>query len=266
MARLGLDYAVLREANPGLIYCSLSGYGASGPLLQEAGHDSNYLAASGVLHRNGQTMPYAADPPLADVSGSLFGVIAILGALRARDADGSGCAIDIGLADTPMPLQMFPIAEYGLNGTVPQRNETYLNGGAAYYHVYATRDGRHVALGAVEPKFWAAFCNAVGRPEWAARQSEKLPQHRLIADVAERLGAMTMDECAARIGPANCCFSPILDLGEALASPQHQGRGIVRKTPDGFLQALFPAKVDGLPPATRPKLREGEQAPKHQKP
>ena len=264
MKRLGLDYAVLREVNPRLVYCSLSGYGASGPMAHAAGHDANYLAASGVLYRNGETMPYPGDPPLADVSGSLFGVIAILGALRARDADGRGCEIDIGLADTPMPLQQFAIAEHGLNGRVAQRNETYLNGGAAYYHVYATQDGRHVALGAIEPKFWAAFCNAVDRPDWAARQTETLPQKVLIADVAALIATMTMDECVARIGPADCCFSPILDLGEAVASPLHQGRGLVRQTPDGRLQALFPAKVDGLPPATRPKLIEGGHAPNNE--
>ncbi len=89
------------------------------------------------------------------MSGSLFGVIAILGALRARDADGQGCAIDIGLADTPMPLQLFQVAEFGAGRPCRGAASTYLNGGAAYYQVYATRDGRHIAVGAIEPKFWA---------------------------------------------------------------------------------------------------------------
>lgn len=261
MRRLGLDYEVLRTVNPGLVYCSLSGHGASGPSALAAGHDANYLAASGVLHRNGREAPSFYDPPLADVSGSLFGVIAILGALRARDADGRGCEIDIGLADTPMPLQLFQIAEYGFDGTVPQRGATYLNGGAAYYQVYATRDGRHVVLGAVEPKFWAAFCHALDRPDWVPRQAEATPQTALIGDVAALIATMTLDECVARIGPADCCFGPILDLGEAIASPQHGARGLVREAPDGGLQALFPARVDGIPPASRPKLRDAGAAP-----
>ncbi|MGI4794575.1 MAG: CaiB/BaiF CoA transferase family protein [Janthinobacterium lividum] len=256
MKRLGLDYAVLREINPGLVYCSLSGYGASGPSARAAGHDANYLAGSGILHRNGQTSPFAYDPPLADVSGSLFSVIAILGALRARDADGQGCEIDIGLADAAMPLQMLAIAEYGGLGTVPQRGQTYMNGGAAYYQVYATRDGRHMALGAIEPKFWAAFCAALKRPDWVPRQTEAVPQSDLIADVAATVATMTMDECIARIGAADCCFSPVLDLGEAIASPQHTARGFVRAAPDGRLLALFPAKVDGQVPALRRKLRQ----------
>ncbi len=255
MQRLGLDYPVLRRVNPGLIYCSLSGYGASGPMAQAAGHDANYLAASGVLHRNGQDLPVFYDPPLADVSGSLFGVIAILGALRAREADGLGCEIDIGLADTPMPLQLFQVAEHGATGAVPQPRETYLNGGAAYYQVYATWDGRHIALGAIEPKFWAAFCGAACRPDWAARQAETLPQAALTADVAALIATLTLDECVARFAAADCCVSPVLDLGEAIASPHHRGRGLVRPAPDGALQALFPARVDGLPPASRPPLR-----------
>ena len=255
MHRLKLDYSVLREINPGLVFCSLSGYGASGPLVREAGHDNNYLANAGVLHRNGQTGPTFFDPPLADVSGSLFGVIAILGALRAREADGQGCEIDIALADTAMPLQIFQVAELGATGAVPQRCGGYLNGGAAYYQVYRTRDGRHVALGAIEPKFWGAFCNATGRPDWIARQTEPTPQHALISEVAALIETMALDDCVRRFGPADCCLTPVLDLGEAIASPHHRARGLVRMAPDGALQPLFPAKINGMPPATRPRLR-----------
>lgn len=255
MRRLGLDYPVLREVNPGLIFCSLSGYGATGPMAHAAGHDSNYLANAGVLHRNGQTGPMFFDPPIADVSSSLFGVIAILGALRARDADGQGCEIDIGLADTVMPLQAFPISEHGATGSEPARGGYYLNGGAAYYQIYRTRDGRHAALGAIEPKFWASFCNAAGRPNWIARQSEAMPQAALIADVAALIATMDLAECVSRFEAADCCFSPVLDLAEALASPHHASRGLVRRAPDGALQALFPARIDGIPPTSRERLR-----------
>ena len=262
MQRLGLDYEVLRAVNPGLIMCSLSGYGVTGSKAQEAGHDANYLANSGMMHRNGGTF---YDPPIADLSGSLFGVIAILGALRARDTDGQGCAIDIGLGDTPMALQIFPIAEFGATGTVAQSRTTYLNGGAAYYQVYAAKDGRQMALGAIEPKFWAAFCTAAGRPDWIARQQDTLPQTALIAEVAALLSALTTDECLARFEPADCCFSRVLDIGEALDSAHHRDRALVRSAPSGALQALFPAHVDGTPPATRPapiqatKIHEGTQ-------
>ncbi len=254
MKRLGLDYESLRAINPGLIYCSLSGYGASGAMAQVAGHDANYLATAGILHRNGDNMPVFTDPPLADVSGSLFGVIAILGALRARDADGLGCEIDIGLADTPMALQVFQLAEYGINGHVPQRRESYLNGGAAYYQVYGTQDGRHVAVGAIETKFWHALSTAAGRPDWIARQGEALPQKALIADVAGYFATVTLARCLEIFASPDCCVSPVLDLAEAVASPHHASRMLVRKSPDGALQSLFPAWIDGKPPASRSAL------------
>ena len=207
-----------------------------------------------MLHRNAQEKPFFYDPPIADVTSSLFAVIAILGALRARETDGLGCEIDIGLADVAMPLQLFPIAEYGAGGAIPQPRSTYLNGGAAYYQVYATRDGRHVAVGAVEPKFWSAFSDAAGRPAWIARQAETLPQARLIADVAARIGEFTLAECAERFADDDCCVSPVLDLGEALSSPRVSERGLVRRSPAGALQALFPARIDGRAPNSRKPL------------
>ena len=254
MQRLGLGYAALKKINSGLVFCSLSGFGAAGPMSQAAGHDANYLAQAGVLHRNAQDKPFFYDPPVADVTSALFAVIAILGALRAREADGLGCEIDIGLADVAMPLQLFPVAEYGSNGAIPQPRATYLNGGAAYYQVYATRDRRHVAVGAVEPKFWAAFSHAAGKPEWIARQAETLPQAKLIADVATSIGELTLVECVERFADDNCCVTPVLDLGEALSSPRTTERGLVRRSPGGALQALFPARIDGQVPNSRPKL------------
>lgn len=254
MQRLGLGYAELRKINPGLVFCSLSGFGAAGPMSQAAGHDANYLAQAGVLHRNAQEKPFFYDPPIADVTSSLFAVIAILGALRAREADGLGCEIDIGLADVAMPLQLFPIAEYGANGAIPQPRTTYLNGGAAYYQVYATQDQRHVAVGAVEPKFWVAFSNAAGQPEWIPRQAETLPQVKLIADVAASIGKLTLAECTEKFADDDCCITPVLDLGEALSSPRTTGRGLVRRSPGGALQALFPARIDGQTPNSRQPL------------
>jgi alpha-methylacyl-CoA racemase len=253
MARLGLDPETLRARNPRLITCSISGYGAAGPLAQQAGHDGNYLAGAGVLHRNG-VPPRFFDPPIADLSGSLFAVIAILGALQARAADGRGCHIDLGLADVAMPLQLFEIAGFGATGQVPQPNATYLNGGAAYYQIYPVAEGRHVMLGAVEAKFWHAFCQAAGHPDWIARQAEPLPQHALTGDVAGFFTTLTLDDCGSRF-TGECCVSPVLDLAEAVASPHHAGRGLVTRS-GGGLQSLFPAWIDGAPPQPRKPLME----------
>ncbi len=256
MARLGADWPSLHAVNPRLIYCSISGYGAAGPLTQAAGHDNNYLATAGVMHRNGDGMPVFLDPPVADGTGALFAALAIMGALHARHADGGGCHIDIGLADAAMPLQLFQVAGLGATGQVPQPRDTYLNGGAAYYRTYRCADGGHVTLGAIEPKFWRAFCLAAERPDWIARQADPLPQTALMAEVQAALGRLTRAEAVARFGPVDCCLSAVLDLGEAVASPHHAARRLVRRAADGALQTLFPAWVDGLPPATRPRLRE----------
>jgi alpha-methylacyl-CoA racemase len=255
MARLGLDHRTMRAAYPRLIYCSMSGYGAAGPLAQTAGHDGNYLALAGVLHRNG-VPPRCFDPPIADMSSGLFAVIAILGALAARRRDGLGCHIDLGIADVAMPLQLFQIAALESAGPVPQPETTYLNGGAAYYRVYATGDGRHVMLGAVEPKFWRAFCEAADRPDWIGRQPEALPQTALIRDLAAYFGALSLVECNTRFSVADCCVNAVLDLAEAVASPHHSKRGVVRRTPQGELQTLFPALIDTEPPALRAPLTE----------
>jgi crotonobetainyl-CoA:carnitine CoA-transferase CaiB-like acyl-CoA transferase len=256
MTRLGLDYDTLSGLNPRLIYCSISGYGAAGRLATKAGHDGNYLATSGVLDRNGEGRPVVFDPPVSDTSGSLFAALAILGALHGRNRTGEGCHIDLGLADVMMPLQLMQVADWGANGTVPKPATTYLNGGAAYYDVYATADGRNVMLGSVEPKFWRNFCEAAGKPEWVARQSDPLPQQQLRAEVATWLRALSLKEVLARFEGVDCCLSPVLDLGEALDDADLRARGLVVDAPDGAgLQTLFPARIDGVAPAPRRALR-----------
>jgi alpha-methylacyl-CoA racemase len=253
MQRMGLGPETMRAAHPRLIYCSLSGYGANSTAAQAAGHDGNYLALAGVLHRNGAP-PRCFDPPIADMTSGLFAVIAILGALEARRHDGQGCHIDLGIADVAMPLQLFQLA--AIDVTVPQPESTYLNGGAAYYRVYRTRDSRHVMLGAVEPKFWRAFCEAADEPDWIPRQQEPLPQIALIRDLVALFAGFTLQDCEARFGMADCCVSPVLDLAEAVAAPYHSERGLVRRSAEGQLQALFPALIDGETPTLRQPLTE----------
>ena len=257
MTRLGLDYRTLEARNPRLVFCSLSGYGVGGPFEQAAGHDANYLALAGVLERNGADAPVYFDPPVADTTGSLFAVIAILGALRGRERTGRGCQIDIALADVAMPLQIFQVADYGASGRSPSRNETYLNGGAAYYRVYATRDARHVVLAAIEPKFWQRFCDAAGHPDWIARAGDPLPQRDLIGELAAFFAALTLADCASRFGAADCCLTPVLTVAEALDSEHVRHRGLVRRGAAGDLQALFPARVDGEAPKSRAPWRDG---------
>ena len=253
MDRLGVGYYDLKQDNPGLVYCALSGYGQAGPNAQEPGHDANYLAAAGVLHRNGRP-PRFFDPPVTDVCSSLFAAIAILGALYRRDTgdnDGAGAFIDLALADTPMLLQQFALTEFGAVGNSPEPDSTYLNGGAAYYRVYATADGRHIVLGAVEPKFWQAFCEAAHQPGWVARHREPLPQTTLIAELDAYFAMFSAAECIDRFGAKDCCVTLVSDLGEAIESPHHSVRNLLRLGPQHDLQTLFPAWIDGAAPAVR---------------
>lgn len=251
MRRLGIDYETLCQINSAIILCSISGYGAGTQMGRKAGHDANYLAMMGTLDRNGMEQPTFFDPPVSDVGGALFAAIAILGALHGRQRTGKGCEIDLALVDTIMPMQMMQVAEHGANGTTGGRGETYLNGGAAYYQVYPVRYGRHVVIGAVEPKFWRAFCNAAGRPDWFSRQGDPLPQNKLREEVSAMFSTMTVDEATERFGTSDCCFSVVNDLGEALGGPHVAERRLVRYDARGHLHALFPAWINGSPPDIR---------------
>lgn len=256
MQRLGIDYERLCQFKSTIILCSISGYGAGTDLGRKAGHDANYLAMMGTLDRNGIDQPTFFDPPVSDIGGALFAAMTILGALHGRQRTGRGCEIDIALADTIMPMQMMQVAEYGAKGTTGGRRQTYLNGGAAYYQVYPVRDGRHVVIGAVEPKFWQAFCHAAGHPEWYARQSDPLPQNELLEEVSAMFLTMSVDEAVARFGKSDCCFSVVNDLSEVLNGTYIAERRLVRQDDHGNLHSLYPAWINGSPPQTRSGLME----------
>jgi alpha-methylacyl-CoA racemase len=260
MERLGVGYTVLAQINPRLIYCSLNGFGRGSPWTKRAAHDGNYLALAGVLDRNGAAKPTPFEPPLADSSGSLFAVIAILGALRARDRDGLGCEIDIALADAAMPLQMLQIAQMNATGAVPRRAEGLFDGGAAYYQTYETADGRHVMLGAVEPKFWQVFCIAAQRPDWIERQADPMPQEAMRREVGTFFRQRTLEQCRLLLEPLDCCFSPVLNLKEGIDSDHVRARGLLPRSKDGATQALFPIHVNGQAPLAR-KRAEGATPP-----
>jgi alpha-methylacyl-CoA racemase len=255
MTRLGVGSEDMRSSNPRLVYCSLNGFGLTGPLAQTAAHDINYLSLAGALFHNDNGIPFF-DPPVADCAAALFAALTIVGALHGRARDGQGCHIDLALADSVMPLQLWHLADLAA-GKAPRPRERLLNGGAACYRIYDTADGRRVSLGALEPKFWHAFCAAAERPDWEPRHGEPLPQTHLIADVSALFASLTLQQCQERFDRADCCFAPMLDLAEAIESPHARSRGLVHRTPAGGLQALFPAIVDGERSAPRPPVRGG---------
>ncbi|MEQ9258251.1 MAG: CoA transferase [Roseovarius sp.] len=259
MDRLGLGLDVLRGAKPDLITCSLSGFGANGPLAQHAGHDMNYLALNGYLSLVGPPEhPGMPHPPPADCTVGIMAVSAMLGALRHRDRTREPSHIDMSLTDAVMPTLTFSLVDLSVRGAPPARGREYLTGGAAYYGIYATADGGHVTLAPIEEKFWKRFCDAAERPDWLDRQQEPLPQTELRSEIATLIGSLTMEEAIARFEPADCCFAPVLDLEDAVNSEQLRARELVRKGKDGLWQALFPARVDDEPPSLRSPLKMEE--------
>ncbi|NQV98868.1 MAG: CoA transferase [Rhodospirillales bacterium] len=263
MERLGLGFEDLRQLNPRLIHCALSGYGQSGPLRARSGHDVNYMAMSGSLNVTGPApRPQPAFPPVADYAGAMQAVISILAALLGRSSSGTGCYLDIAMADTMLAWQSFGLTQQGLSQSdatpAPKRAGNLLNGGAACYQVYATADDMFVALGAIETHFWENFCNAVDRQPWIVRHTDPLPQTDLIAEVSDLFLTRTRDQWDQSLGDIDCCYHPVLDYGELPEWPQIQARQLLDFDAESgdFQGVRLPVWQDGRPPSTRQPMRE----------
>ncbi len=231
MARLGLAHEALRERNPRLIVCAITGYGQDGPYSQRPGHDLNYIGYAGLLAhltRPGQppTLPGAQ---FADIAGgSLMAVVGILAAVIGRQATGEGRVVDVSMLDGTLALLPL-LASMALNGVPePRPGEVWLAGALPCYNVYETADARYVTLGALEPKFWAEFCQRVGRPDLIARQfpSDAEERERTIGELAAIFRGRSRDEWVALLGDADVCLGPVNTLEEALADPQVAARGV----------------------------------------
>jgi crotonobetainyl-CoA:carnitine CoA-transferase CaiB-like acyl-CoA transferase len=225
--RLGIGHAALRARFPRLIICALTGYGQNGPLAHRAGHDLNYLARAGILGFQGP----AGQPPavpgfqMADVSGGLWSVVSILGALRERDRTGEGATLDIAMTDGVLG---FASAAYGalFAGQPPSRGAEALSGGIAPYQTYLSSDDQPLALAALEPKFWAAFCAGVGLESDATAFFPGPHQEDLKARVAALFRSRTRREWEAFAATTDCCLEPVLTPSELRADPQLQARGL----------------------------------------
>ena len=258
MARLGLDYQAVHEVNPRLVYCSLSGFGQTGPYRQRAGHDLNYVALGGVLDLLGAEGEPPAVPgvPIADLCAGLWAALAITLALLARERTGSGQYLDVAMLDSVVSLLTVPAAvHFACRGGRPSAPTQ----GQANYNVYRTRDGRYVALGALEHKFWRSFCQAVGREEWIARQDDS----SLIAEVQALFATRTLAEWEDFFADKDVCCEPVHTLDEVFADPQVQARGIlveVEHPLEGVLKQLgTPIKLSDTPGTVRtPPPRLGE--------
>jgi len=257
--RLGLGHEALAGLNRGLVHCALSGYGQSGPYARRAGHDLNYMALGGGLATSGPSRaPAMVHPPTADFAGGMQAALATLAALLRRARSGEGAFLDVSLTESVLAWQALSLTGALRPGHEPERGRSLLTGGAACYGIYRTADGRFVTLGALEPKFWADFCRAVGREDWVTRQWEPLPQEALIGALAALFASQDLSHWETTLGQVDCCFQAVLDPAEVPDHPQIRARGLVRcgEGPEPMAEVLFPAYLDGLAPAPRAPFRE----------
>jgi alpha-methylacyl-CoA racemase len=228
MERLGLGYERLREENPRLVYCAISGYGQDGPYTERSGHDMNYLGLNGLLGLTGDAggPPVQAGGQIADLGGgALMAAFGIMAALRERERSGEGQLVDVSMFDGSLSWLALVAAKYLADGAVPRRGEPELSGGLICYRPYACRDG-WVTLGALEPKFWQAWCRGVGREELVEKQFER-PGSEAHAEVERIFLERTRDDWRAFASEHDCCLEPVLDLGEALDSELVRAREMV---------------------------------------
>lgn len=247
MARLGLDYDAMRAINPKIIYCAISGYGQGGPRSGEAGHDINYIGATGLLDLQPGPPDNPVPPPalIADIAGGTFpAVINILLALRARDQSGEGAFIDIAMTDAMFTFGWYALALGVAGGRFPKPGELPLVGSSPRYRLYPAKDGKLVACGALEQKFWDAFCAAIGlAPEFIDDRRDP----KTTGDVVGRLiASRTSEEWRPVFAKADCCVTIVTPLEEALSDPHFVARGLFahRLSLGGTDMMALPVPVD----------------------
>jgi alpha-methylacyl-CoA racemase len=241
MDRLGLGYDEVRAAHPGIVYCSTSGYGQTGPYAARAGHDLNYLAAAGYLHMSGRGS--GGRPPLpgatvADIAaGGMAAAVAILAALVGRHRTGEGVHLDVAVAEGVLWMLSLYVDEYLATGEVPGPGHYILTGRYACYEVYGARGGGWLAVAAIEPVFWANLCRALGLERWSGHQSDDAVQDEIRADLRRVFAERTRDEWVRLLADADTCVAPVLTVPDVVDDPQVQARG-----------AVVEAQRDGEPP------------------
>lgn len=244
MARLGLDYEVLSAINPRLIMCSISGYGQTGPRALEAGHDINYMGLTGLLELSRGPIEAPVLPPtqIADIGGGSFpAIMNILLALIQRDRTGRGLHIDIAMSDAMFTFAPFAFAELAKRGEVSGSGSMLLTGGSPRYGLYPTRDGRIVAVGALEQKFWEALCNAVDLAP------ELRDDNKDIQATRDGLAVCIASRDAAELRPillaADCCATIVCDLRDAVQDAHFIERGLF----ENDIELASGERITGLP-------------------
>jgi crotonobetainyl-CoA:carnitine CoA-transferase CaiB-like acyl-CoA transferase len=237
--RLGIDYATVTRVNPRIVYCSITGFGQTGPLRDAAGHDLNYCGYAGVVDQIGTVdaagvhSPALSNVPIADLmGGSLTAAMGILAAVFDAARSGRGRHVDVSISDGVLAHAVLPLATLTTHGSTRPAGGDTLSGALACYSLYPTADGRFLAVAALEKKFWDAFCDLIERPD--LKPLHRSPDHAITARVRAELTALIGSHPLAwwqdKLRGADCCVSPVHKLEEALQSEHFRARGMFVET------------------------------------
>ena len=253
MTRLKLDYDRMWAINPKIIYCSITGYGQSGPKSDTAGHDLNYIGDTGLLHLSMGSPSAPVIPPalIADIAGGAYpAVINILLALEERRLTGRGRRLDIAMSDNLFPFMYWALGNGLSAGKWPGNGSDLVTGGTPRYRLYATSDGGMVAAAPIEQKFWERFCDLIGL-ESQSRDDRRDPESTA-RRVYEIISSQTTEYWRQRFAGAECCCSIVADLKSALADPHFEARGLLRHR----LTNAEGAELSALPVPVDPAFRD----------
>ena len=252
--RLGLGPADCHARNPGLIYGRMTGFGQSGPLAQAAGHDLNYIALTGALHAIGPA-GHKPVPPLNLVGdyggGALYLAMGLLAALHERKSSGQGQVVDAAMVDGAASLMSIFYGMHASGRWTDQRGDNLLDGGAPFYDTYETADGKHVSIGALEPKFFAEMAQRIGLDEgFVKRQYDRKTWPEMRTAMTRILRGKTRDEWSVLLEGSDACFAPVLSIEEA---PRHA---------HASARAAFVEVAGIVQPGPAPRFdRSGSRAP-----
>jgi alpha-methylacyl-CoA racemase len=257
--RLGVDYDSIREYNPEIVYCSLSGYGGTGPYRTRAGHDLNYAAFSGLLdmtRADEHAAPQIPGVPVGDMAGGLFAAFAIVGALCSRELGNTGGEyLDVAMSDVLLSFSQ-ALAPDALGGETPRPGETALTGELPWYDIYETADGGYVTIAALEPHFWEAFCVAVEREDLvdAHMSEDSAICAALREELVEIFAAKTREEWEEQFEGSDATVEPVRTITEALEHPQTESRDLIER--------IEPARI-GFPARSSDHAEPGKGVPGH---
>jgi len=263
MDRLGVGYQALKARNPKIILCSISGFGQTGPYVQRAGHDLNYIGLAGVLAMGGPRggKPQVPGVQIADMAGgALWGVTGVLGALLGRERTGEGAHLDISMTEGSLALLAADLGNVDCGDTGITRGTQPLNGALACYGVYETKDGKWLSVGALEPKFWIAFNGAIGRKgDMSELIANAERQEEIRAEVQAILSTRTRDEWVEHFADKDCLCEPVLEIEEVPEHPLHKERGMFFHIDDDDLGPILQVRTPvGTTEPTSRAPRRGE--------